>query len=121
MEKLAALVNADARLVWRGRFVNTTFMIDAGDQVWLVKVEGGRIAAVTVGPFAMPTWVFALRASREVWETFWQADPPPGFHDLFALVKRRSLRIEGDLHPFMSNLLYFKGVMAALRQPGDLQ
>jgi len=23
------------------------------------------------------------------------------------------LRIEGDLHPFMSNLLYFKGVLAA--------
>jgi hypothetical protein len=23
------------------------------------------------------------------------------------------LRIEGNLHPFMSNLLYFKGVLAA--------
>ena len=34
---------------------------------------------------------------------------------MFALVKKKLLRIEGDLHPFMSNLLYFKGVLAAAR------
>ena len=26
-------------------------------------------------------------------------------------------RVEGDLRPFMANLLYFKGVLAALRGP----
>ena len=36
-------------------------------------------------------------------------------HDLMAMVKRRHLQLEGDVYPFMSNLLYFKGVMAALR------
>ena len=38
-----------------------------------------------------------------------------------ALVKRRALRVEGDLHPFMANLLYFKDVMAALRPPAGVQ
>ena len=31
------------------------------------------------------------------------------------LIKRRVLRVEGDLHPFMANLLYFKALMAAPR------
>ncbi len=115
MEQLAQRVNANESLVWRGRFVETTFLVEVGDVVWLVKISGGRITAVTRGPFAMPSWTFALRASRETWEQYWQASPAPGFHDLFALVKRRALRMEGNLHPLMSNLLYFKDVMAALR------
>ena len=115
MEQLAQRVNADDRLVWRGRFVDTLFLVEVGDVSWLVKISAGRITSVTRGPFVMPAWTFALRASRETWEQFWMANPQPGFHDLFALVKRRALRIEGNLHPFMSNLLYFKDVMAAPR------
>jgi hypothetical protein len=118
MEQLARLVNADERLVWRGRYVHTTFLLEVGDEAWLIHIDAGRVAAVTRGPFVMPTWAFALRASREDWALFWHEAPPPGSHDLFALVKRRALRIEGDLHPFMSNLLYFKAVLAMMRGPG---
>ena len=51
----------------------------------------------------------------KLWEKLWSPQPIPGFTDIFALVKKKLLRIEGDLHPFMSNLLYFKGVLAAAR------
>ncbi len=115
MEQLAQAVNSNERLVWRGRYVETTFLVDAGDVSWLIEINAGRIASVTRGPFVMSAWTFALRAPREAWEKFWLAEPPPGFHDLMALVKYRTLRIEGNLHPFMANLLYFKDVMAALR------
>ncbi len=115
MEQLAQLVNANERLFWRWRFVDTVFLVEVGDASWLVKINAGRIVAVTRGPFVMPPWTFALRASRETWAQFWLAEPPPGFHDLMALVKRRLLRIEGSMYPFMSNLLYFKDVMASLR------
>ena len=102
----------------RGRYVYTTFLVEIGDVPWLVRIEAGRIVAVARGPFVMPNWTFALRASRETWDAFWQAQPRPGSHDLFAMLKRRVLRIEGDLHPFMANLLYFKQVMASLRPAG---
>ena len=115
MDQLQQRVNADARLVWRGRWVDTTFLVEAGDAAWLVQVAAGRIAAVKRGPLVMPSWSFALRAPRDAWNTFWLPNPPPGFHDLLALVKYRALRIEGNVHPFMANLLYFKGVMAAPR------
>lgn len=115
MEQLATLVNGNERLVWRGRYVDTAFLLDLGDEAWLVKISAGRIASATRVGAMMPSWTFALRAARDTWRQFWQADPKPGYHDLMAMVKRRTLRVEGDLYPFMSNLLYFKDVMASLR------
>ena len=109
-------VNADAKLVQRGRFVDTTFMIAIDDAYTLIRVEGGRITKVTPGPFITPDYSFVLRASRSVWEKFWQPLPPLGFTDVFAMVKQKLMRVEGDIHPFMANLLYFKDVIAALRK-----
>lgn len=115
MEALAALVNGNERLVHRGRYVDTQFLIEVGDVAWLVTIRSGRVVAVRRGPFVLPSWTFALRAAREEWERFWQPLPQPGSHDLLAMLKRRVLRIEGELHPFMANLLYFKDVLASLR------
>ena len=116
LEHLAARVNGDANLVRRGKHVNTTFLIAIDNADNLVRVTEGRIVPITPGPFITPNYSFALRASRESWDKFWSPTPLPGFTDIFALVKKKLLRIEGDLHPFMSNLLYFKGVLAAARR-----
>jgi len=116
IDKIASLVNADAKLVHRGRFVDTTFMIAIDDADTLIRIQEGRITKLTAGPFITPDYSFALRASRSVWEKFWQPLPPLGFTDVFALVKQKLMRVEGDLHPFMANLLYFKDVIAAPRK-----
>jgi len=116
IDKIARLVNADAGLIRRGRFVDTTFLIAINDAYTLIRIQEGRVASVTPGPFITPDYSFALRASREVWEKFWQPLPPLGFTDIFALVKQKLMRVEGDIHPFMSNLLYFKDVIAAPRK-----
>jgi hypothetical protein len=116
LDVIASLVNADTALVRRGRFVNTTFLIAIGEADTLFRVQDGRIVSVVPGPFITPDYSFALRATRDVWEKFWQPLPPPGFTDVFALVKQKLMRVEGDLHPFMSNLLYFKDVIASPRQ-----
>ena len=42
--------------------------------------------------------------------------PRPGWHDLLALTKRGEATLEGDLHPFMTHLQYFKDVLALPRQ-----
>jgi hypothetical protein len=116
IDTIARLVNADAGLVRRGRFVDTTFLIAIDDADTLIRIQDGRVIKVTPGPFITPDYSFALRASREVWEKFWQPLPPLGFTDIFALVKQKLMRVEGDIHPFMANLLYFKDVIAAPRQ-----
>jgi len=113
---LPRLVNGDAGLVRRGRYLTATFLVEAGDTEFLVRVLEGRIASVERGPFLMRSWTFALRASAEVWERFWDPIPAPGYHDLFAMKKLGVARIEGDLAPLMANLRYVKDVLAAPRR-----
>jgi hypothetical protein len=118
IEALQQLVNGDAALVRRGRFLTTTFLLEVGQSVWLIAVFEGRIVSVTPGPFVMPSSSFALRAAEADWQQFWSSRPPPGSHDLMALIKRRVLRAEGNLEIFMANLRYFKEVLAKLRSSG---
>lgn len=115
LELLQQRVNADAWLVHRGRFVDTRCLIEVGEQPWLMVIHAGRIEHLSPGPFVMPRWTFALRASAQTWANFWAPCPKPGFHDLMAMIKFRTMRLEGDQHPFMANLLYFKAVMVAPR------
>ena len=70
IEKIASLVNADAKLVHRGRFVDTTFMIAIDDTYYLLRIQEGRVTKVTPGPFITPDYSFALRASRRSGRNF---------------------------------------------------
>lgn len=111
-------VNAQEALVRRGRAVNLAFLVGSGGETFLVRIRDGRIAAVTEGPFTMPDFAFSLKAPAEAWALFRKRLPPPGYHDLLAMLMNDTLELGGNLHAFMSNLFYFKGVMAALRERG---
>ena len=115
IETLQQRVNDDAGLVRRGRYLTTTFLLEVGPTGWLISIFEGRIVSVTRGPFVMPSSAVALRASEAEWAKFWSERPPPGSNDLMALIKRRALKVEGDLKVFMANLRYFKEALAKLR------
>ena len=119
IERLGELANGDAWLVHRGRFLDVTFLIEIGAAPYLVRIHRGRVEAIDKGPFVMPRWTFALRASQEAWATFWKPLPPPGFHDPVAMIKVGALRLEGDQHPFMANLRYFKDLLALPRAAAE--
>ena len=114
-DRLPELVNRNVALVRRGRFLSVDFLLGVGADEYLVEVRAGQVAAVRRGPFVMPPARFAIRASAEVWAKFWLREPPPGFHDLFAMTKSGAARIEGDLHPLMANLRYVKELIEAPR------
>jgi hypothetical protein len=115
IERLAVLANEDAWLVHRGRYLDTTFLLGIGDADYLVRIHRGRVEAVDKGPFLQVRWTFALRASQAAWDTFWRPLPPPGGHDLIAMIKTEALRLDGDQYPFMANLRYFKDLLALPR------
>lgn len=115
-ERLAERVNADDALVRRGRYVSATMLLGCGEEETLVRIDRGAVTEVGRGPLLMADFTFALRAPREAWEKFLAARPPPGFTDIFALQRKKLLRMEGNLHPLMANLLYFKDVLAKLRR-----
>lgn len=115
---LPALVNGNVALVRRGRFLSTVFVIGAGDIPVYVTVHQGSIEEVATGPALMCSWTFAIRAGADAWSQFWQPVPSPGYHDLLAMTRFGTARIDGDLQPLMANLRYVKEVLEAPRRAG---
>jgi hypothetical protein len=113
---LAERVDRDAGLVRRGRWLNTVCQLDIGADTVLLCIIDGRIAELRRGPFVTPSAAFSISGEAAMWRRLLAANPPPGDHDLLAFVKRRELRLVGDLHPLMSHLLYFKGVLGHLQE-----
>ncbi len=116
IDSLPALVNGDPWLVHRGRFVDVELLVEIGGAAHYLTIEHGSVVALARGPRPLRSWRFALRAGEAAWRRFWQEMPEPHYHDLFAMAKRGELSIEGDLQPFMANLLYFKDLLAAPRR-----
>jgi hypothetical protein len=114
-ERLPALVEANADLVKRGRFLTTDFALVVGTTPLLVRVEAGRVTSVARGPFLLRPWTFSITAAPETWLKLLKPIPDPGTHDLMALPKIGLARIEGNLQPFMANLQVIKDIVTAPR------
>jgi hypothetical protein len=115
-DRVSALRKADDRLIAQGRLVRTKMLIDSADQAAVVTIVDGAVTGIAdTRQLVTPVWNFALRTSAAEWAQFWEPAPRPGHHDLFALLRRKQLRLEGDSYPFMSNLLYFKALLALPR------
>ena len=115
-ERLPELVNGDAWLVQRGRFLTTDCVIQVGPVPFNLSIAAGRIAALERGPRLMHAVTFSVRASARAWLKFWQPIPEPKWHDLFALTRYGEATVEGYLFPLMANLQYMKDVLAAPRR-----
>ena len=116
IEHIPELVNADPAIMRWGRHLNDSFMVEVGAQQYLLTVRDGRVESVAKGPFVQRAWRFAIRAKAECWERFWQKPPEPGWHDLFALLRRGDVAFEGDQRVLMAHLLYLKLLLAAPRK-----
>ena len=114
-EKLAEKNNVRHSLASMAQYLNTCFMISSIEHEYLVNIEKGIVKNVEEGPFVMPSYVFKLTASKNEWLKFLQHTPQPGSHDIIAMLRRKVLKFDGDLHPLMSHLLYFKLLLASLR------
>lgn len=115
VEHLPELANGDAWLIHHGRFLDVNFMLAVGEEQFLIRIREGRIESVERGPFVVPQWSFALRASTQTWRTFWEPSPAPGYHDLVAMMKFKRLQLDGDPYPFMTHIRYFKDLLSSLR------
>ena len=104
-----------SQLSMMAQYLNTCFMISTIENEYLVNIEKGVVKNVEEGPFVMPSYVFKLIAPKNDWIKFLQHIPEPGSHDIIAMLRRKVLKFEGDLHPLMSHLLYFKLLLASLR------
>ena len=112
---IPALLDRAPALIRRGQTLDCECLLGPMDQPFHASIRGGRIIDLTPAPVLMRSWRFAYRASPTAWTEYWKPMPRPGWHDLFALTKREEAVLEGDLHPFMAHLQYFKDVLALPR------
>src|SRR5215475_4050600 len=112
---IPALLEATPALVSRGRLLDCDCRLGLLDRPCHVTIRAGRIVEFVQGPALMRSWRFSYRATPLAWTELWKPTPKAGWHDLLALTKRGEAVLEGDLHPFMAHLQYFKDLLALPR------
>ena len=111
-------VNGDAELKVIGDWFTTTFALAFGDSRYAVRVEKGRIADIVAPKLDVRT-SFGFRAPVAVWRKFLSPDPPPLFHDFFAMLMRvPEFVLEGDSLIAMQNARALHRMMNIMRETG---
>ena len=112
-------VNADPELRVVGDWFTTTFTLTFGAQRYALVVENGRIVDIVASPRFDVRALFGFRAPIEVWRKFLSADPPPLFHDFFAMLMRvPEFVLEGDGLVAMQNARALQRMMNVMRETG---
>src|SRR5689334_12503022 len=112
------LLARDEALIARGRSLDVDCQLGPSTQPFHLAIRAGRIVDMIPAPVLMRSWRFSYRATPAAFAAYWQKMPPAGWHDLLALTKRGQATLEGDLHPFMTHLQYFKDLLALPRRSG---
>jgi len=112
-------VNADPELAVIGDWFTTTFTLTFGEQRYALAVEKGRIVDIVASPKFDVRALFGFRAPVEVWRKFLSANPPPLFHDFFAMLMRvPEFVLEGDGLAAMQNARALHRMMNVMRETG---
>ncbi len=115
LERLAEAAALEPTLKRFGKRVSATIIIGFGEDEFLVDIADGRVTDIRRRSLPLESGVFAIRAPVEVWAEHWRPHPARGYNDLFTLFSYGHATIDGDLLPFMRNLLFFKLLLAAPR------
>ena len=116
LTRLDSNVNADQVLVNRGRWVNLTFTLGAGETDYLITIEQGKITNITKRKLQTKSGQFSIRADVPSWRKHWQKTPQRDYHDIFAMLAKGLVNIDGNLLPLMQNLQYFKDLISKNRE-----
>ena len=112
-------VNSDAEMDVIGRWFSSTFAITFGDSRYALQIDRGRIVDVIPGKRLDLRTHFGLRAPVHVWRKYLSPDPPPLFHDFFAMLMRvPDFVLEGDILIVMQNTRALHRMMNIMRETG---
>jgi hypothetical protein len=113
-DKLAELrrqINDDPGLTRRGRYYSVQFSVIEDERVTRFTIEDGSLTRIEVGSGQELPAAFSIASSREHWARFREPRPAPGYQDISAMIDRGYARFSGTLYPWLSNMLYIKGVI----------
>lgn len=113
-------VNSDPELNVIGDWLSTTFTLTFGDARYALKVDKGKITDIIASPRLDVRASFGFRAPVDVWKKFLSLNPPPLFHDFFAMLMRvPEFTLEGDSLSAMQNARALHRMMNIMRETGE--
>ena len=118
-ERYRAHVNADPEMGVIGDWLSTTFTLTFGEARHALVVDKGKIVNIIAAPRFDVRAPFGFRAPVEVWRKFLSPNPPPLYHDFFAMLMRvPEFVIEGDSLIAMQNARALHRMMNIMRETG---
>lgn len=117
MEKYRDAVNADPEMSVIGDWFTENFKISFEGTEFLISVRAGKIVDIEQNPrFDRPA-AFSLRAPMSVWNKFISPNPPPLYHDFFAMLMRvDDFVLDGNTLATMQNARALHRMMNILKQ-----
>ena len=117
MENYRDAVNADPEMSVIGDWFTENFKISFEGTDFLISVREGKIINIEENPrFDRPA-AFSLRAPMSVWNKFISPNPPPLYHDFFAMLMRvDDFVLDGNTLATMQNARALHRMMNILKQ-----
>ena len=116
IEQWINIVNSNQKLVDNGKWLNISFTFGYGNDDYLFEINNGRILSISRRDLQTKSGIFKIHADTKSWEKHWLTIPPRDYHDIFAMLAKKIVTIDGNLIPLMQNLQYFKDIIASNRQ-----
>ena len=112
-------INSNKRLIENGRWLNITFTFGIGDKDYLFEILSGNVLSINEREILTQSGTFKIYGQEDSWNKHWLKVPPRDYHDIFAMLAKKIIYIDGDLTPFIQNLQYFKDLIASNRDMHD--
>ena len=112
-------INSNQDLLKRGKWVSLTFTFGIENTDYLFEIINGKVNSIKKRVLLTKSGVFRIHGESVSWEKHWLKNPPRDYHDIFAMLAKKIIILEGDLTPFIQNLQYFKDLIASNRTFND--
>ncbi|OKO85364.1 hypothetical protein AC629_19280 [Bradyrhizobium sp. NAS80.1] len=112
-------VNSDPELALTGKKFTADIGVAFGDVRYVLNVRRGKLESFLSSPgFDVPT-NFGMRAPISVWRKFLADNPPPLFHDFFAMLMRvPEFVIDGNTLQAMQSARALHRMMNLMQETG---
>ena len=118
--RFCATVADDPEMRVVGDWFTTALSLTFGEARYVLRIEKGRVAEIIPKPRLDVRCDFGFRAPLDVWKKFLSHEPPPLYHDFFAMLMRvPEFVLEGDSLVGMQNARALHRMMNLMREVGD--
>ena len=116
IKNIKKLVNNNTQIISKGKWVNLKFILGVDAEDFIFEINYGKIVSIEKRTVDTKTGLFKISASLTSWKKHWLYMPPRDYHDLFAMLSKKIIKIDGNILPLMQNLQFFKDLIASNRE-----